>query len=578
MILTINRFGPRPQRFLKGYLLSGSPLGRLRNAAGDALTRAVRETGGQLVEMESDRRNPRVLWLDSGFVWMHTAAARKACFEAMARSVELVANAVANVGGQLLPNATRLTVDGGWEPWLCGDRHFLQVLDEHERERFCNLLRQHLPEIISFTGRGGVDSHTVDDLGSRRLFDSPDHAAARHFAAATPRYLERMANELRRDAGISHLRTLDVNPNPKDSSSAVELRFIDGQALLTSVRAQAILFQAMRLRAHRLVHADIRLEYLEQALVERNRARAIAGGPRAWIEQKPVPWMTRGSRSVLRAREALLALVEGLRYEFQVLEVDYPELAPLVVGSGLRQLGLPAVETENDLFRFRLRSQLNSKTRWPAEMASLLPCTSLADDLTAHNERRLPQQTRYLEEYWTRWLRNPSSARLESRRARTERSDQAIRMLAEQLASRRAVGGALSLLYEFVRQTTSQDLSGALRALPPERQRAVREYFFPPREQRFSVRLDALDWNEQEGRRTLDCARRRGVALLMIEEAASVEAEVDEAAAQLHARCPRDFDLFQLNRFTRRSGSDRTEESRTICHLLLVYRETIAHR
>lgn len=578
MLLTINRFGPRPQRLLKGYLISGNPLDRLRSAAGDALAYAAREAGGQPVEMQNDRRNPRVLWLDSGFVWMHTAGARKGCFEAMSRAVELVAKAVAGGGGRLLPNATRLTLEGGWRPWLCGDRHFVQVLDAQERERFSNLLRQHLPEIIAFTGRGGVDPRSVDELGSRRLFDSPRHAAARYFEAATPPYLERMANELRRGAGIAHLRALDVNPDPKDAADAVELRFVDGQSLLTSVRAQAILFQAMRLRAHRLVHADIRVEYLGQALVERNRARAIAGGPRAWIEQKPAPWMTRGKRSVLQAREALIGLIDGLRYEFQVLEVDYAELAPLVVGSGLRQLGLPAVETENDLFRSRLRSQRNSGKQWPAELASLLPCTSLVDELTAHNQRRLPQQARYIEEYWTRWLKNPASARLENRRARTERSDQAIRALADQIANRQVAGGAVALLYEFVRQTASQDLSSALRGLPPERQRVVRDYFYPPKEQSLFVRLGDLTWNERDCRRALDGARRRGVALLMIEEAASAEAEVDEAAAQLHARCPRDFDLFQLNRFTRRSSSDRNEESRTICHLLLVCREILDRR
>lgn len=578
MLLTINQFGPRPQRLLKGYVISGRPLEPLRAAAGDAVKRMARDTAGQAVEMQSDRQDPRVLWLDSGFVWMHTVDARKACFEVMSRAVELVAKAVTGAGGRLLPNATRPTVESRWGPWLCGDRHFLQVLDAQERERFCNLLRQHLPEIIAFTGRGGVDPRSVDDLGSRRLFDSPGHAAARHFAAATPHYLERMTNELRREAGISHLRALDVNPDTQDSSSAVELRFVDGQALLTSVRAQAILFQAMRLRAHRLVHADIHIEHMDQALVERNRARAIAGGPRAWIEQKPVPWTVRGKRSVLRAREALIALVEGLRYEFQVLEADYTELAPLVVGSGLRKLGLPAMEIENDLFKFRLRSQLTSKPQWPGELASLLPCTSLADELTTHNERRLPHQTRYLKEYWTRWLKNPAPARIENRRAHSERSDQAIRALAEQVANRRYPGGAVALLYEFVHQTASQDLSSALRALPPERQRFVRDYFYPPREQSIFMRLDALAWSEQDGRRALDCAWHRGVALLMIEEAADLETEVDEASAQLHAGCPRDFDLFQLNRFTRRSGNDRAENSRTICHLLLVCRKAVVRR
>jgi hypothetical protein len=166
------------------------------------------------------------------------------------------------------------------------------------------------------------------------------------------------------------------------------------------------------LRARRLVRNGRRVGAARQALIEHNRARAITHGLLARFEEdKP-------SASIHDAREAKDRMVPALdatfsiafdfRKELQVLEVEFNEIAPIVLGLGLRQMGLLALRNENDLLRsvfcrrgFTWRDLRKVFEDWRASEAS----SGGSDPLSEHNQTQFPEATARVRSWWEVVLR-----------------------------------------------------------------------------------------------------------------------------------------------------------------------------
>lgn len=443
MLTHVYRYGPSRQRILKGFVVAGQQPGRI-------LSQVLKEwpapASGALA-LRTDSRFPVSVWLDTGLVWLHTPQARSRCFSQLAAATRTLTQAVRKAGGQLLPNAIRLSAEARWEEFLCGDRHLLETFDDSEKEVYCNLLRVHLPVLIALTGRAGVSPVGVEPIASRRLADSSHHLAARYLASVSPRHLQRVVQCLRRDQGVGRLELLDVCPTADNDHGGVEVRFTDGQILLSSVRAHALLYQALLIKARRLTRNGRRIGNVRQSFVERNRARAITDGlqarleaeaqgrdegraPRTHAQQRPAGKGTdereRNRIEFLLAREAALALFEDLAGEFHVLEVEFGEIAPLVMGAGLRAIGLPGLQNESDLMRewsLQGRAQgFDIFSHLPSLMGQFLP--EQDDPLTLLNKQRFGRAGERLQRWWELMLKAPVASRGEGRPASRTRQEQ----------------------------------------------------------------------------------------------------------------------------------------------------------
>ncbi|MBC8029041.1 MAG: hypothetical protein H7Z16_02935 [Pyrinomonadaceae bacterium] len=442
MLTHVYRYGPSRQRILKGFVVAGQEAERI-------VSRVVKEWPASLsgaLNLSADARFPTNVWLDTGLVWLHTPQARARHFSQLAESARGLAQSVTKAGGKLLPNAIRLSTSEAWESYLCSDRHLLETFDDSEKEVYCNLLRVHLPVLIALTGRAGVSPQGVEPVASRHLANSSHHLAARYLASVSPQYLQRVVQCLRRDQGVGILELLDVYPLADNGENGVEIRFTDGQILLSSVRAQALLYQALLIKARRLTRSGRRIGNVRQSLVERNRGRAITDGLQARLEvevrkldegrgprtsTQTRQGTTRGERNpkeFLSAREAALSLLEELASEFHVLEVEFAEIAPLVIGAGLRAIGLAGLQNESDLMREWLRQShaqsYDLLSRLPDMVYQFSPGQD--DALTALNKLRFGQSTERLQRWWELMLKTSARSESLSLRSRVDHSSEKV--------------------------------------------------------------------------------------------------------------------------------------------------------
>jgi hypothetical protein len=286
MLVKAYRHGPTRQRLLKGYILAGKEA----EAVAKQVCKDWRGSPGKgdapQVSVRIDERHPTSIWLDTGDVWLHTAGARDAMFGRLNDSLRALIREVKARGATLLPNALQSNPVPDWGKATCGDEHILETNDDVEREVANNYIRQFTPALIALAGRCGLSSEGIDRLGSRRLTVSTHHYAARYLPSVSPLHLGRVVRELQREQGISRIDLLDISPVSQltDGSSAIHLRFFDAQILLSTARAHAILAQAMMIRTRRLVQEGRRIGAVRQAIINRNRGRAIASGMSARFE------------------------------------------------------------------------------------------------------------------------------------------------------------------------------------------------------------------------------------------------------------------------------------------------------
>lgn len=406
MLTRLYRHGPTRQSISKGYVVAGpSPERIVQQVLGEQSSLP----GQTAVTLRAAPRQPTVVRLDTGMASLHTFRARESLFAGLAQAVGALAAGVARAGGMLLPNAVNPSEGEPWGPYLCDDLHRLQTSDELETAAFCNLLRLELPTLIAASGRAGVGPRGVQSGGSRRLAESTQHHPPHYLVSASPEHLARVTGCLQRDEGLPSLGLLDVYPaSPGEGSPPfVELRFNDGQALLSTVRAQALLYQAMFIRARRRSRDEQIFPAADQRVLQRNRSRAIAEGMQARFEEDEGDGRRRGAPGVAHetARAALLTLIEKLQYEFQVLEVEYSEIAPLTLGATLRRLGRAGLQNENDLLRMVHRQRQGEP---PAQMAARMVFDpASAGDLLSWNEQLFPAAAAEVRDWWEQFLRTP---------------------------------------------------------------------------------------------------------------------------------------------------------------------------
>ncbi len=583
MLVKVYRTGPTRQRLQKGYVVVGEKASEIVRHVAQVWSSRAQALGVQSISATVDPQQPRAVWLDTGAVWLHTPAARSAVFSQLARAVCALSKVVADCGGHLLPNGVRPVATQRWEDVSCGDNHMLETVDDVEREVCCNLFRAHSPELIALCGRAGVSPLGLERLASRRLSISSRHYGARYLASVSSKHLGRVARELKREEGISRIDLLDVNPLGRFLGDVIgaHIRCLDGQILLATSKAHAIICQALLLRARRLVRNGRRVGAAPQPLIEHNRARAITHGLLARFEvDKPnvSTHRTRETKNLfVPALDATFSLAFDLRKELQVLEVEFNEIAPIVLGLGLRQMGLPALRNENDLLRsvFSRRGFTWSDLQKTFEAWRASEASDKSDPLSEHNQAQFSEAAAYVRSWWEVVLQEdycetgiptPRSDRKDARSAhsgkrletrpnpaqRAPPNGPLLQVAAENLlADLEAAGENLShdirigLLQRFA-GIGGYDVGAALAFLEREKARTARSLLRPLRSLQHGFNLENPDWTTPPIARALRDARQVGLAMIYCE--VDQRALDDLAAAFEHLRlsAPPNIELYML--------------------------------
>jgi len=411
-LVKVYRNGPTRQRITKGYLIhSDQP-----NVAQE-IARSWSQTSPTGLKLSWSPRRPNQILAGTELQWLHNRQARQQVASLFAETVATLEREVQRKGGELLPNAFRASQSSSWTSAVTGDEHFIATNSDVEREVSCNLFRLYSPALIALSGRSGFTSTGKEGIASRRLSISTEHFGARYFASVSPRHLGRVTHELRRQSGISRIDMLDVAPESDDSpeGQGLKVRCIDGQILISSSIAHALLCQAIALRARRIVRDGRRVGAAPQPFIDDNRARATAFGlnARFEVERQTRPGQRQGRETpVFRsAGDAVLDMIAELIPELQTLEADYDEIAPLVLGLSLRGMGLAGIRNENDL----LAVTLPNGATWPKVAERLRGWreeerSSATNSLRTANEQRYGAAAKHVHDWWRTLLHQPTGS------------------------------------------------------------------------------------------------------------------------------------------------------------------------
>jgi len=366
LLMSLYRSGPLRQRLCKGYAVV-SPQGAVHAAAATAAVLAAPPrlpnvpTGGA-IQLRGNGNAPTVLWIDSGRVWLHNSAARAAVTAAIADATAAVAADLHRRGALLVPSG-RDNPEGPSE--FCADLHSVEAAGAVERELVCNLLREHSPSIIAFTGRPLYGARGSARGGSARLSSATDQVGTRYIASFSPQHLDRVRASLRREERLARLEAMDVNPfgdvhAGADGDGDVTVRLIDAQISVASAMTHALLLQALAMQARDLERSGRRIGNMKQALLERNRSRAVAHGLAAEFDVETRPARTGGDqrrpvRSTVTADQAVRRLLHSLLPYFRQLDATNAELESAFIGLELSK------DTGDSVY---IRNEADLMCRW----------------------------------------------------------------------------------------------------------------------------------------------------------------------------------------------------------------------
>ena len=402
MLVSAYRDGPLRHGLSKGYVVVTPESAQVTEAVvGDASVASA--LAGHHLRMHGDPRRPSALWIATGPVWLADPEARARLLTALTDAVVTVTDAVARRGGLLLPCAAQAGARDRWS-WLCEDRHSVEIVNERQREVCSNLFRRYAPELIALSGRAAFSERFADSQGSRRLADASDQVPARFIASASEVHLGRVREALRRDEGVSRLDVMDVNPlgDAGAGMPSVEVRCIDAQAFPATTVSHAVLLQALVMQGRRLEREGRRIPATPQALLDRNRSRAVASGLSAQLQvESSRSGRTPGDVRTETAADLVRSLVRKLLPELRAMEVTAAELMPVVAGISLRSYYPDAVRTENDLFANWLRAGRAALD--PSGLHALLsnPNTVGHDQISEANALITPSGTSVVGAFWT---------------------------------------------------------------------------------------------------------------------------------------------------------------------------------
>lgn len=504
-------------------------------------------------------------------VWLHTARAREDQFRQLSESIQEIGYAINQGGGTLLPGAVRTTQESTWDHFLCGDRHFLEINDPVEKEVTCNLIRMYVPTIIAYSGRAGLDQKGLERVGSRRLFNSQEHYAMRYLASLTPTHLKRVTQCLRRDDGVSNLDFLDISPlsGPYEPENSIELRFIDSQVYLSTVRALAILIQAIFLQARRLVRDGRRVGNPEQKYLERNRARAITKAMQARFEDEPDRRESaHREESSIPAQAVWLNLLESLRREFQILEVEYPEIAPLVLGTSLQQMGFAGLRNENDYLQVISKSNDWQGGKWLGQIPRQFADSNIAQlsPITALNEARFPLQANLVRRWWSQALRfDPKKSKEKTQKkanAAPQKSATNLRSatlsLVETLKKIEGIPSKDALmagLEAFDKTAGDIYLDRGLSMIPHPDAQLVRQVYRSLQSQ-FKLSVLEKGWEDQSAKNALNGIRHAGICLLSFIVNQEQEPRAQAVLSHIQETVPQGIKIFILSYWKFKSNKD----------------------
>ncbi len=600
MLTGLYRDGPLRQRIRKGYVIVA------RQPAEVAQHLARRAPAGHGWSVRFDDRNPATVWVDTGFVCLHSPQARARVARRLGDGVAALAGAARKAHATLLPSAQ--LVDGPTVPgWLCADLHALEVLGDVQREISTNLLRQHSPLLIALTGRAAFGVGAGSPQGSRRLAEATDQLTTRYIHSFAPTHLARVKESLSRDDGVSRLDLMDVSPlsEPVDGIDTVELRLCDAQLLVSTTMAHALLSQALTMRAGKLVREGRRVGATPHALLDQNRSQAVVRGLSARLASDARPDRTADRRgkdsgpgknsgpgkdsgpSVV-AGDAVLRLMKDLVPEFRALDATFEELSPLVLGLSLEAVRTAAIRNENDLLQHWRRHR--PRELEPEHVAARLrddPAWLLVDHLSEANRRAAPGAASVVAMNWTRWLAGETDADDPAGPTRKKRSpaqkpaagsrprhagggDQARRRAFATLLAALEEGPAEGenqssvLLRTYLRAGGATDLDRELRGLDRERAKQLRRRLRPPRDRVVASGSPPPSWEGAEAARACRLARDRGHALLAVEVAATESGALSSCVRDRLRDCPEGVAAVLLATATYRSEAGQRAKTELV--------------
>ncbi|MEU3455014.1 hypothetical protein ABZ671_15645 [Micromonospora sp. NPDC006766] len=576
MLVSLYRTGPMRHRIVKGFVVAAADAARVVGSLDAVAGHLPGHPDGRFT-LRRDQRAPGVVWLDTGMVWLIDQDSRDALRRALAEATVGLAEAVRARGGRLVP--------GGWlgaaggPDWLCADVHAVEVVTDTQRELCSNLFRRWVPELVALSGHAAFGGRRVERGGSRRLADARDHLSTRYLASAGAAHLDRVRASLRRDEGVSRLELMDVNPvGLPDPVPNVVVRCLDAQILPATVIAQAILVQAIAMRARLMERDGRRVPAVDQNLLDRNRSRAISGGLGAMFDgetddRRPAGRAGRDRRPDRRgpdrresdrhdsgrretdksdgvpARERVLALVEDLTRELQAMRVQAEEIAPIVLGLTMAGSHPLAVRSEDDLL-----------ARWAGGGSDLDASDFFADpawldtdQVSVTNEAAYRGAAAMARHYWAKRLRPAPRSTPDKHRPdranqteRTERGMSAgllLNLLGTEEFGAEQVTEALAT---YVRGGGAPDLTKELRKLPNEQAKALRRTLRPPRPLIRETSSVPKDWSAGPAAEVLRLATKEGRALLSLKIPADQRPQAIAAVRQQLHRPPPDLALLLL--------------------------------
>jgi hypothetical protein len=327
------------------------------------------------------------------------------------------------------------------------------------------------------------------------------------------------------------------------------------------------------LQARRLVRDGRRVGNPEQKYLERNRARAITKAMQAYFEEEPErkEASTRAEKQSIPVQIAWLNLLESLQREFQILEVEYPEIAPLVLGSSLQQMGFAGLRNENDYFQTISRSSDWQAGRWLANIPRQFAQQNFhqLSPIAALNEARFPRPANLVRRWWSQALRFDPKKKAADRpqvkgdggapKATPNPRTPALRLV----GTLKKVEGVpttdilRAALEAFEKTAGGTPLYRALGLISQAEAQVARQAYRGLQNQ---YKLSVLEkgWDDQGAKNALDSARQEGICLLFFIIHQEQEPRAQAALARLQETAPQGMNLHILSYWKYKSNKDDT--------------------
>ncbi|HYL72664.1 MAG TPA: hypothetical protein VEU96_00580 [Bryobacteraceae bacterium] len=369
---------------------------------------------------------------------------------------------------------------------------------------------------------------------------------------------------MRADEGIPSLDSLEIVPRSDALSFGVLSSLVDAQAFSPSVRAFSILHQAIYLRARRMVGTRTSPSSLRQDVLERNRSRAVSDGLQARFEP-----------GFKLASTAFLDLVESLREELQVLEVEIEELAPVLLGVHLRSLGYGALQTENELLQETVRTSIRAQRPPEEGLAELIARAGLRDVLLERNQQSYKAATSELMAWWESWLKSsapeirhkPSRPPIDRHAERghgkgsrpgghrfSNRESKPGEILLELFDQTRhrvaSIPERVALLRSFRSRAATVNLGLAMSQIPSGRRAAIASWIGPNSGKVRAFTPDSRFWGNPLAAEPLAQCRNTGMALMAVEVQQRDERQLQDWLSELRKQLPAGIEMLNWARPT----------------------------